>query len=591
MSSSSDNCSLMGSLPFLKLFRCFRISIHPAKLALALMAIFILCVVGWIMDFVCPDSSKVYMTAPGAGQVVMSELDYYAVTASDKLRDFEQQREVFAKDYRDLLKVSLKHPGNFPNLSDKDIDDLLDKGKAVETITRHYDKSYPDSLALLDELYLKQKEGIQKSYNTLIEKDDSDAVALRTKLSGELAQLELVNNQVFEYLTCGPAMDVDQKFEPWLGILLADGQDEVAISDALMLAHANKIADLAQPKGVFSSFLKFKLDRMHRIASALALLDFTAAKNAIVEIFAGSAYMLRMHTVMTYILMLAGLVVWAVFGGAICRITALQITRDEQVGAMHALKFSSSRLINFIGAPLWAFAVIFAFGVVIWLLGWLVVIPSAGAVLAGLVFWITLIAGAVIALFSIGTAMSLNIMFPSVAVEGFDSFDALSRSLNYIYSKPWHLLGYSLISGIYGAICYLFIRMFAFVLLLTTYYFFAASANHGQASNIAATGRLSAMWAKPAYSNLQPAINWNALCGAETFGAVCIWFWVALVALSVLAFAVSFFYSVNTVIYILLRQKVDGVDLEAVYLEHRVEELVAQGLPDEVLTMKTDPVD
>src|SRR3712207_1254606 len=71
----------------------------------------------------------------------------------------------------------------------------------------------------------------------------------------------------------------------------------------------------------------------------------------------------------------------------------------------------------------------------------------------------------------LGTLGGFNLMYPTVAVEGSDSFDAISRSFSYVYAKPWRMLFYSLVAIAYGALCYLFIKFFIWLMLLLTHYF------------------------------------------------------------------------------------------------------------------------
>ncbi|MBS0261786.1 MAG: hypothetical protein JSS02_07500, partial [Planctomycetes bacterium] len=50
--------------------------------------------------------------------------------------------------------------------------------------------------------------------------------------------------------------------------------------------------------------------------------------------------------------MLWNLIVWSVFGGAICRIAAVQFARDQQIGMRQALTFSLSKFFGYFSAPL-----------------------------------------------------------------------------------------------------------------------------------------------------------------------------------------------------------------------------------------------
>ena len=59
----------------------------------------------------------------------------------------------------------------------------------------------------------------------------------------------------------------------------------------------------------------------------------------------------------------------------------------------------------------------------------------------------------------LGTVGGFNLMYPTIAVEGSDSFDAISRTFSYVYARPWRMLFYTLVAIVYGALCYLFVRL------------------------------------------------------------------------------------------------------------------------------------
>ena len=52
--------------------------------------------------------------------------------------------------------------------------------------------------------------------------------------------------------------------------------------------------------------------------------------------------------------------------------------------------------------------------------------------------------------------------------EGSDTFDALSRSYNYVFQSPWNYIWYSLVAVAYGAVLVFFVGfMGSFVVYLT----------------------------------------------------------------------------------------------------------------------------
>jgi hypothetical protein len=84
---------------------------------------------------------------------------------------------------------------------------------------------------------------------------------------------------------------------------------------------------------------------------------------------------------------------------------------------------------------------------------------------------------------------------------------------------------------------------------------------------------LSAMWPSPAATgrlafHVQASqLNWGQWTGAWLLA-----FWVYLVVGLLGAFALSFYFSVNTIIYFLMRNEVDATELDDVYLEQSDED-------------------
>jgi hypothetical protein len=66
---------------------------------------------------------------------------------------------------------------------------------------------------------------------------------------------------------------------------------------------------------------------------------------------------------------------------------------------------------------------------------------------------------------------------------------------------------------------------------------------------------------------------WEQMNNFQVVGAVFVAFWLHLLFLAMLGFAYSYFWSVSTIIYFLLRKRVDDVDMEEVYLEKADEDV------------------
>src|SRR6185503_16604899 len=100
--------------------------------------------------------------------------------------------------------------------------------------------------------------------------------------------------------------------------------------------------------------------------------------------------------------------------------------------------------------PLIIIAVV-ALGLIIY--GILGMIPFLGdIVILGAGLPLVIAAGAVMAVFLVGL-VGYPLMYTTLSVEGdaSDTFDALSRAINYVYQAPWHYIWYWFVTVLYGA--------------------------------------------------------------------------------------------------------------------------------------------
>ena len=257
--------------------------------------------------------------------------------------------------------------------------------------------------------------------------------------------------------------------------------------------------------------------------------------------------------------LLISLAASAFAGAFICRYSALKLA-GAQPEALPVVRFVRSHLGSFIKAPLLPLATIIGTSIGFGLIAMVGAIPFLGEVLIGFGFVIFLLGGLIIMLMVLGLLGGASLIYPTLAVEGSDSFDAISRSFSYVYSRPWRMLFYSLCSLIYGALTYLFLTVAIFVLLYAAH---AAAAwgmgffgmTHGWYTG---GGKLDSMWATPRLGQLIPPINWWAMNWSEYIGAMGLYFWLFLVVSLLGAFVMSFYFSSSTIIYLLVRENVDG---------------------------------
>ncbi len=318
----------------------------------------------------------------------------------------------------------------------------------------------------------------------------------------------------------------------------------------------------SQGTGVFSTLWRFAATKFQGAVDSVFAFDIAGVVKNIADYFKAVEWALRYHLVYCIIFFVIKLAVISIAGGAICRIAALQFSRGEKPGLTEALRFSTKRFTSFFTAPLVPVGIIIFIGLFIFLLGLIGNIPWAGELLMGIFMLLALIAGALIAVVLIGALAGFNLMFPAVAYDGSDCFDAISRSFSYVYAKPWRMGFYTAIAAVYGAICYTFVRFFTFLLLGVTHRTLQLGV---LVENSKEVDKLTAIWPKPEFMNLLGSANIATTNWAESLAAFLVLLCLLGVVGLVVSFIISFYFSANTIIYSLMRNKVDNTALEDIY--------------------------
>lgn len=288
----------------------------------------------------------------------------------------------------------------------------------------------------------------------------------------------------------------------------------------------------------------------------------------------GLRWLLLEHWLFATILLLWMLIVWSFLGGAIYRIAAVQFAREEKISMGLALKFSAKRFLSFFSAPLIPIVVILGVAVLLMLGGLIGSIPVVGSLFLGIFFGVAILLGIGAAFMLIGLLAGWPLMYPTIAVEGSDSFDAVSRSFSYIFARPFRAVLYGVVAAVYGTITYLFVRFFAFLALLATHTFVKGGVIGGGEALSANADKLDEFWQRPEFWNLHVfnpyATNWwGDICG------ILVSIWVLIVVGLVAAYLLTYFASSSTAIYYILRRRVDATDLDDVYVEEEEEALPA----------------
>ncbi len=269
------------------------------------------------------------------------------------------------------------------------------------------------------------------------------------------------------------------------------------------------------------------------------------------------------------------LFVWSFFGGAISRIAAVEIARDERIPFQEATRFARSRYLSCLWAPLSVGAAALLFAACIasggWLCGALWNWYGLGKILLVVGFPLALLGSFLILLLTIGILLGWPMMFPAVAAEGTDAFDAVTRAFSYVYSRPWRYLWCNLVATLYAIPSCLFVLWFARTLL-----------------NLALC--LGQRWMPAEFAavkgGLGPCFGGSYGDFPSLSGSPLLWICAVLVcgmAYVLLGLAwgyiLSYCYSARTMIYLLMRRAVDGTEMKEVFEEESEEDLVAGSAP------------
>ena len=528
------------TFPFTQIFRAFRVAIHPTKLILGLVALLALYAGGRILDQLWPVQSRAIpadVVAPERGDVAAratSEVELYgAFRPGGRYASFEQVREARRKEienqYVDLLRESKVQT------DDKQARDLAHSGSGLGQVKQ---KLIEERNKAIDEA-AKQRDEALKAAKTSEDRNnaqqayDQHVRDIIRSTSNAYGRAKMILNQ---------------------GVFIQFFNYEVAqVNNVVWAVLANDwlggfgtSPTFSEHPGVFKSISNFCVT--------------------------GPWWLVRYHTWFFVLFVILFSIVWAIFGGAIARIAAVHVARDEKLSLSTSVRFSTGKFLSFIFAPIIPLLIVLVVGLVVTVCALIGNIPWIGPILVGIFFFLALAAGFVMTLVLLGTFGGFNLMYPTIAVEGSDSFDAISRSFSYVYARPWRMLFYTLVAVLYGALCFLFVRFFLQIMLILTHHFVGA----GMFTNVDGArvplDLWNTMWSAPETHGFTYGVDWLTLGAGQSLAAALVAFWVYLTVGMLGAFAISFYFSANTIIYYLMRREVDATELDDVYLEQSEED-------------------
>ena len=568
---------------FTHIFKSRKLAMHPSKLVLALALIALVCLGGWVFDLVWSIGGSYVNTADGEIAAFTSMrpetfdkmMDHWKSTRVDNAADLWAQWATQAA--KPTILPNRLPAGPVENLFSKKLRDV-GAGKTVQPPDLQKAKEEGTWRSLLSDAENSFGKAIAQAHRLLA---DSYSEAPDKETTGDSEKL------------AKKLKDIEANYEACL-------QNLVALQQAF-----DRRAEDIRGEGIFTSFIDFQtacvqnaiysighgnltgglkqLVTSRQAPKAESPLDGTPLAFPVYEDKAGFLYYVMMsfhgvrwlfvqHIVFALIFGVYVLSLWALLGGAIYRIAALHAAREEKTSIGQALRFSAGKFLSFLMAPVIPLGVILLIGAVLALGGLIANAMGAGALVMGVLFFLAIIAGLVIAFLLFGLVGGASLMYPTIAVEGSDSFDAMSRSYSYIFNRPWRAGVYAVSALVHGTICYLFVRLFAFVALKATHLGVETGVWTGGRTVAGASDKLDVMWPTPSFEAFHAPINTPAMSTMETLGACAIAVWVYVIIGVVAAFLISYFISASTVTYFLLRRHVDATDLDDVFVDETEEQ-------------------
>ena len=290
-------------------------------------------------------------------------------------------------------------------------------------------------------------------------------------------------------------------------------------------------------------------EALSQVASAASTRLFAAMAHPLAGPGAGGGYRELLFLAGGSILLLA---VWSLFGGAIARIAAVDFARDERPSLGEALAFAAKKFGSFFWSPIVPLIFAFIFLCCNALLGLIGRIPGVGPIVLGILFFLTAFSSFIVLLLVIGAVFGAMFMWPTIAMEGTDAFDAISRGFNYLFARPWKTLWCWLVMSAYGTVSIAFVAGFAWLFLHKIALGSVAIGLGAESQDI-----VRSLW------------TWGigAEVGVPSLIAVILIRVAVIMAWGlVLGFVASFKVTGMTIIYAVLRRDVDGTDMAEVYL-------------------------
>lgn len=240
------------------------------------------------------------------------------------------------------------------------------------------------------------------------------------------------------------------------------------------------------------------------------------------EISSPSQRFLRINGIGQFCVSLA---IWSLAGTILCRRSALMFAGNDETTFSRTITFSIKRWTRSAGAPLIPLSVALLLAVMLGVIGLIGRLPYLGVAWLVVTSPVVILFSFAVAVLVFATAVGWPLMVASISTDDCDSFGGLSRAYSALTCRPWQTAGLLILGGFVGLILISLVTVFGKITIAC-----------GIAS--VALGSGTAIADERLLYPLEMIVHWI------TQGV-----------------GISFFWTISVVIYLLLRQMIDGVPL------------------------------
>ncbi|MGI9013245.1 MAG: hypothetical protein ACR2GY_03245 [Phycisphaerales bacterium] len=249
------------------------------------------------------------------------------------------------------------------------------------------------------------------------------------------------------------------------------------------------------------------------------------------------------------------LIVIAIGGGALCRMSACEVAGRERLRSTDAYLFAFRMWVKLVLALVLPLLIAGTLALLLMAAGFVLFNIPLIDVVGGMLYGINLLFGFLIAFLLLALAFSFMLLLPAVATENCDPADALQRAYAYLLSRPFHLAGYVIVALVGLAVGYFVISLIVVTTLNVT---------GGLTGTFSSNSALSMTGGVSMGELTAPKGEFHSSWHSEWAGGL-IAVWQGILILLVASYVVSYLFSAATVIYLLMRKTVDEQDYSEIW--------------------------